>query len=845
MARADWQYVNGSTNNNSVFFTGIRWRYRDDLFGTTGYPSDRTTSNIDIIEYQPFSGRKQSYNTFSYTSWKTSYYRYSYNTVSGQEPDTASNTLNISTTFRFDKATNNTKYYPVKGSLSSANVFNISSNDTSRIIQVPHCSDGTSKVRLFFHYTGDSNTAFSYGETNAVITLETIPRASSITVNDANIGSSTNIVINKASSSFTTTLSYKASGQNDWTTIVTKTPNQVYGWVVPTSFYSLIPNSRTISCEIKADTYSDDTLVGTKTSTATFTATGNPIINSSSAVDTNSTTIALTGNSANMVKYASNVQVSVNVSGQNSASVSSVTINGNNVSLSGTNPKTGSITFNGATTNSFEIKVTDSRGYQTTTTHTMTMVNYVPLTISATIKRNQPTDEKVNISFNGNYFNGSFGSQNNTLTVQYRWKPSTDSWEGHDWTNAGISTSISNNTYSGGTGNTPLTGFDYTKSYNFEIRATDKVGTKQITGITVTKGEPVYWWDNDEFNVNGKLGVSGNLNGKGVLFSNGKIGVADGVTGVAIGGGGIEISHSTPYIDFHYNNSTSDYTSRIIETSSGKLQVTGKLGVADDFQTKRKFLYSLDAGGGLTGRFYKLVNIPASDDANAIQVNIRGSIGNWGSNGKATIDIQIANRNGLNVYGIIYGNITALDNQRIVIQQESNNTHTVYLYCAGSYVGANTLEISWGKYGAGSNVTIYTDNSYTTSPSGTQVWNIGTSSSLNANIVSLNGTTTGTGVVTRSGGATLSGSSYRKYGNVVQLNISLTTTSSTGVGSNAFTGQLSNSSLYPPLGANAVVYNASSAVIGAINDSGAITVRVTGATLANGSTFTLRFIYII
>ena len=59
MARGDWQYVNGSTNNNSVFFAGIRWRYRDDLYGTTGYPASRTASNIDIIEYQPFSENKK------------------------------------------------------------------------------------------------------------------------------------------------------------------------------------------------------------------------------------------------------------------------------------------------------------------------------------------------------------------------------------------------------------------------------------------------------------------------------------------------------------------------------------------------------------------------------------------------------------------------------------------------------------------------------------------------------------------------------------------------------------------------------------------------------------------
>lgn len=181
MARSDWQYVTGSTNNNSVFFTGIRWKYRDDLFGTTGYPSDRISSNTDIIEYQPYISRTQGYTSYSYTSWKTSYYKYSYNTTSGSDPSAADNQLNISTTFRFDKASNSTKYYPVTGSLSSGNVFNTSSTTLSRIIQVPHCSDGSSKLRLYFYVKGDSNTSFHYGETNQIVTLEGIPRYTTIT----------------------------------------------------------------------------------------------------------------------------------------------------------------------------------------------------------------------------------------------------------------------------------------------------------------------------------------------------------------------------------------------------------------------------------------------------------------------------------------------------------------------------------------------------------------------------------------------------------------------------------------------------------------------------------------
>ena len=40
---------------------------------------------------------------------------------------------------------------------------------------------------------------------------------------------------------------------------------------------------------------------------------------------------------------------------------------------------------------------------------------------------------------------------------------------------------------------------------------------------------------------------------------------------------GVEIKSSVPFIDFHYNNSSTDYTSRIIECKSGKLQIKGTL----------------------------------------------------------------------------------------------------------------------------------------------------------------------------------------------------------------------------------------------------------------------------
>ena len=373
---------------------------------------------------------------------------------------------------------------------------------------VPHKTDGTQNIT----YEASIATGTSVGTLHPTgsATLETIPRASSITVNDANIGSATNIVINKASSSFTTTLYYKASGQSNWTKIVDKTSNQVYGWTVPTSFYALIPNSKTIACQFYAETYSGSTLIGTSpTITATFTATGNPIINDISILDFNNVTTQLTGDHTKMIRYASLIEVVVDSTAQNSASVSLVKING----VDAINNRY--YDFYNCSTNLFNIVVTDSRGYTTSQTQEITMVDYIPLTLNATIVRNQPTDGIVNINYNGNYFNGDFGAQLNSLTVQYRYVEKGQDINQATWQS--LTPTISGNTYS--QSNYQINGFNYQKQYEFQIRAIDRIRSPQINGINVSKGQPVFWWNDDGLYVNNIL----KLNNKNVALDDEKV----------------------------------------------------------------------------------------------------------------------------------------------------------------------------------------------------------------------------------------------------------------------------------------------------------------------------------
>lgn len=57
--------------------------------------------------------------------------------------------------------------------------------------------------------------------------------------------------------------------------------------------------------------------------------------------------------------------------------------------------------------------------------------------------------------------------------------------------------------------------------------------------------------------------VSGDMTGVGHIYMN----------GIINGAMSIELTSTTPFIDFHFGNSTSDYTSRIIEDASGRLNI--------------------------------------------------------------------------------------------------------------------------------------------------------------------------------------------------------------------------------------------------------------------------------
>ena len=365
-------------------------------------------------------------------------------------------------------------------------------------------SNKTSGTTPFKFTIKDTQNSSWCNYTSSTFSLGVDPAGSDIgAVANFNIGNAITVPITKYASMYdvivvkigSTTIKTFNNAQDP--TTITFTSSEL------NKIYELTKNDKKKEFTFVLTTYEDSskaTVVGVaKTTTATGYIVGSdPSINSITFEDTNSTTKALTNDSSKMVRYKSNVKVSVSASGVNSATITSVTINDKTATLSNGYYVA---TFNSVSTNSFKVVVVDSRGFDTPDTKTMPMVSYIPLTLSANVYRDEPTNGKVVIDYSGNYFSGSFGSVSNTLTVQYRYIEKGGSWE--DVWNT-LTPTIVGNTYNG---NAIIEGFDYQKQYVFQVRATDKLNSPEPTVVNVTKGEAILYWKENLAGVNGDFVV--------------------------------------------------------------------------------------------------------------------------------------------------------------------------------------------------------------------------------------------------------------------------------------------------------------------------------------------------
>lgn len=372
-------------------------------------------------------------------------------------------------------------YYDVNGSGAPGSPWGCS---------VTHNMDGTKTVTVavdFKGYERSGKAANGFAITgSASVTLTHIPRASTIGATDANIGAGSVIAVSRKSTDYTHSIAYAFGGLAGYLTSdggitdkETKFTATSIPFALPESFYYEIPNSPTGKCTLSCTTYLGNTQIGEK-QTCVFTVTAAkdqcaPLV-TAQAEDVNEATVALTGNSAVLVRYASNVKCTITATPRFGAAVHAKTVEGVAVEDAVILPAKDGYVF----------AATDSRGYTTSVTLTPKAIPYVILTCRATAKRDDPTSGKATLTVSGECFAGSFGAAENALTLRYR-------VGGGDWVN--LTPAFTDHTY---TATAALTGLLYTQRHTITVEAADHLATVTAAS-TVEKGIPVFDWGEKDF----------------------------------------------------------------------------------------------------------------------------------------------------------------------------------------------------------------------------------------------------------------------------------------------------------------------------------------------------------
>lgn len=369
---------------------------------------------------------------------------------------------------------------------------NISAHSNTLIgyldVTVPHNAEGKATAS----YTASADTSWTLGDANisGSFTLPTIPRADSIIgPTSGTIGKQVTITTTNNSSTFTHTLRYEFGTLQG--TIVSGAGNS-YTWTIPKDFYTQIPNAKSGVGSLWCDTYSGGTLLGS--TFISFTAYADeadakPTVSFSYTTDI--ITQSITGYADGVIKGVTDINYTITGTAKYSSTISKYYLSKNSSLLQETNSE-GTITD--ADSNTYYVAVKDSRGYTSniSTINFEHYVDYIPLSVTnISVTRENELSGKAYLSLTGDYFNGSLGVTNNSLTVQLRYKAKgTSVWETtSDITEEAV---ILSNTFS----ITDLLigeNFSTDNSYDIEVILKDKVNTTGITySKTLAEGTPIF-----------------------------------------------------------------------------------------------------------------------------------------------------------------------------------------------------------------------------------------------------------------------------------------------------------------------------------------------------------------
>lgn len=350
------------------------------------------------------------------------------------------------------------------------------------------------------HDTNGSKSFSAYAECAIYVTsvnckgsgswsLPDIGRASQPSLNtwpnnspDFNIGDTIVVHMNRKSTVFTHTVVLKL-GSYSYTISTGATDNITLDTDrIASNLYAQMPDSNAMTGEIAVTTYSGSAVIGTSSCTIiAHVVNSNPVFDVGYS-DTNSATVAITGDNQYIIRNNSTLRISVsNAKALNSATLKTLTavVNGN--AYTGTlNGSTGVINV-GVVNVSYDtevtVKLTDSRG--NAGQKNITVLVYDWTLPSAIIKLNRKSNYYSESILNVNADYASIGGKNE-VTIKYRTKKAANS-------TFSTYTTIQNNT------DTSFTA-DNKYEWNVQVEVSDRIG-KTTYNLILSKGIPITYTD--------------------------------------------------------------------------------------------------------------------------------------------------------------------------------------------------------------------------------------------------------------------------------------------------------------------------------------------------------------
>lgn len=254
---------------------------------------------------------------------------------------------------------------------------------------VSHNADGSKSISVSASFSCDNTSYYAprTGSCSGSLTLTTIPRASSISIDSPSIecGNTININGSSASKNFTHKIYATWNGKtSELVTIASGTTTPSFSYTIPTAWEKDLPNSTSGIATFTLETFSGSNSVGSKSVNATIKVRSGivPSIGTISISDTNSICTGI----GQYVQSQSRLKVSIATSGAQGSTVTSVSTKFEGQTYNSSSFTTG--TVQGSGTLSYVITVTDSRGRTASKSGSVTVSAYSsPSLTNVTAKR--------------------------------------------------------------------------------------------------------------------------------------------------------------------------------------------------------------------------------------------------------------------------------------------------------------------------------------------------------------------------------------------------------------------------------------------------------------------------